>query len=1133
MSSGRLLLRSLAFYWRTGIVVVFGLAVATAVITGSLVIGDSVRGSLRDTGLSRLGRIDHALVAPGYFREELAADLLKRATVSDAVARILPLVLSHGVARHPDTGAVVPNVNVVGIGADFWELYDLAQAPELSGRECAVNAALASDLGLREADALLVTAHRQRAVASDSLFGRRRRRDVAPSLRLQVKSILPQGGAGDFRLAPTSSTPRNVFVRRQWLASRLGTDGLANVLVAASHPQARNRAAGALSAGLAETCTLRDHGLKAVANPEGGYVSLFSDGMLLSQPQILAGRQAAHDCGAQAGIASVYLATRIRSAGAAAGGELAYAVICGLEPLAPFDLRDGAWETPEADGLWLNTWAAEDIRARIGDALEVSYLVPTRDGTYPTAHTTLRLRGIVELDGPAADPGLVPDFEGVTDADRISNWDPPFPVDLGRVTERDEEYWQIHRATPKAFVSLETVRAMWQSAPAGEGADWVTSLRVAPPPGTDPAALAESLRAALLRRIAPQHSGLSFLPVRELALEAARGTSDFGQLFLGLSMFLVLSGAGLAGMLLRLSVDRRAPQAGIMLACGCETRLARRGLLAEGAVLTVLGTLVGVPSGLLYAAGIISALGNWWSGAMGTTSSLWLHVTPVSLAAGAVSGLVVGLAVAGWSTLRLGRRPLLDLLAGSQAMAVSPTRPRSRRAAVLLSALVAAAAILGVLSVVAESISPQAAFFGIGCALLLSGLAATSLILQRTLVGSGASRSLPRLSLRNAAASSGRSLLVIGLVASASFIIVAVAANTRDFSRMDFARKESGTGGFALQATSSVPLPFDPATPAGRANLGFTADHEAALEGAEVISLLASRGDDISCLNLARPTSPRLLGVSQALIERGGFSVIAEGDEVSGSAWELLQAPTADDTIPAFGDAASVRWTLHSGLGRAYAMPGADGRLITMRFVGLLPGSLFARELLVSEDSFRRLFPTITAPSYFLIDAPPGREDQLAEVFRRNLGDLGLQVRTTREVLNEFIAVQNTYLSMFLALGGLGLVLGTVGLVAVLLRSALERRREMALMLATGFDRPILARLLLIENGSLLLAGLVAGTASALIAVSPHLASAESQVNWTALGAVLAGILAVGLTTCATAAYSVVRADLVPALRQE
>jgi len=598
-------------------------------------------------------------------------------------------------------------------------------------------------------------------------------------------------------------------------------------------------------------------------------------------------------------------------------------------------------------------------------------------------------------------------------------------------------------------------------------------------------------------------------------------------------MFLVLSGAGLGGMLLRLSIDRRASQAGIMLATGTPPKLVGRALFAEGAVLTVLGTLVGVPAGLLYAAGIISALGNWWSGALGATSSLWLHFTAGSLLVGAVSGLAIGLLTVAWSTRRLGRLQVLELLAGQQAMAVSPARPRQRLAAVSLVALLTVAGALGRLSIYTDSIPSQAAFFGIGAALLCAALAAFSLILARALRITPASRSLLRLSLRNAAASSSRSLLVIGLLASATFIIVAVAANTRDFSQTDVTREDSGTGGFSLLATSSVPLSFDLGSPAGRANLGFTPEDEAAFEGVEVMSFLASPGEDISCLNLARPTYPRLLGVPPDMMLRGGFSM-TPSYSFSGKPWgNLFGLPAADGAIPTFGDSGSVRWTLHSGLGQTYEMPGTDGTLTKLRFVGLLPGSIFQRELLVSEKNFRSLFPAITSPSYFLIDTPEGREQQVAQILRKNLGDMGLQVRTTREVLNEFMQVQNTYLAMFLALGSLGLLLGTVGLVTVLLRSAFERRRELALMLATGFYRPRLARLLLIENGGLLVAGLACGTVSALVAVAPHLASAESQMNWQVLIGVLVGILLFGLVSCVIAVHSAVRGTVISALRQE
>jgi hypothetical protein len=411
--------------------------------------------------------------------------------------------------------------------------------------------------------------------------------------------------------------------------------------------------------------------------------------------------------------------------------------------------------------------------------------------------------------------------------------------------------------------------------------------------------------------------------------------------------------------------------------------------------------------------------------------------------------------------------------------------------------------------------------------LLVSGLALAALVLRRLRMRRGAARSLGRLALRNVGAAGGRSLLTLGLLAGATFIIVGTATNARDLSRLDVTRRESGTGGFGLVAVSDVPLAFDLGTPVGRANLGFTPEDETAIRGVEVVSFLASPGEDVSCLNLARPAAPRVLGVPPAMIARGGFSVIHRDPVRGRSAWALLDEG-AGDAVPAFGDAASVEWTLHSAWGQTYTIPA--GRL---RFVGVLPGSLFARELLVSEKSFHRLFPAVTAPSYFLLATPPGREETVAQVLRRRLGDMGLQVRRTRDVLSDFLRVQNTYLSVFLTLGGLGLLLGTLGLAATLVRNALERRRELALMVAVGHPQAAVARMLLIENVGLLAVGLAWGTLSALVAVAPHLASAEAQVNWGALGAVLTAVLATGCATCLLAVRAVLQSELVPALRRE
>jgi putative ABC transport system permease protein len=1142
VSLARLVLRSLVFNCRTGVVIVFGFAVAVATITGSLVIGDSMRGSLRDTALSRLGRIDYALSAPGFFRDKLATDLVAHPSLATQTHGACSLLMTRGAARNAESEAVIPEVQVVGVPGEFWPLFDLSQPPQMTGRECAVSAALARDLGVREGQYVIVSVHRESEIAADTLFFRRDLKDTAPSLRLQVKAVLPAGGVGDFRLDPQSGAPRNLFLSRDWLQNSLHKKGLANTLVLAGKVRSTEELGEALSA----RCRLRDYGLKLVPNPKRGYVSLFSDGMLLSDAQAQATREAAKACKLRSGLTSVYLATRLRKLNAPAPREVPYSVVAAVEPLKAFALKPPGGKPLDVGGIWLSEWTATDLGAKLGDLVELTYLRPTPDGSYPTAATRMVVRGIVAMSGPAVDGGLSPDFEGMTSAKRIQDWDSPFPVDLTRIKPRDEQFWDLYRAAPKAFISKDTAREMWRSAPGQAQSDWITSVRVALPAAGSATKTTQALENALLRRLKPEEAGLVFRPVREQALAASQGTSDFGQLFLGLSMFLVASGAALGGMMLRLSFDRRASEAGIMLACGLEKGQVARARFGEGMALALVGTALGVPAGVGYAATLIKALALWWSGALGATATIWLHVSAASLAVGAVAGLLVGALMVAWSTRRLGRRGVLELLAGWQGLAVAGDRtlpsgrrlPRRRRrksrAAQALMVFVMGALALLVWARLPGGLDPQGAFFGVGACLLGVGVCGATVLLRRVLHRSGASRSLPRLALRNLSVAGSRSLLVFGLLAAASFVIVAVAANTRDFTRTDFSRRDSGTGGFSLQATSTVPLSYDLGTAQGRAKLGFSDQDEALFKGVEIVSFLASPGEDVSCLNLARPTQPRILGVPSSLVRSGRFTAQQQPD-TSGASGPLggLDAKLPDGAIPAYGDADSVRWTLHSGLGKSYPVTTVGGKSVNLRFVGLIPRSIFARELLVSEANLRHLYPAVSGASYFLIAAPAGQEQQVAEALRRNLGEMGLQVHTTREVLNEFLQVQNTYLSMFLALGGLGLLLGTVGMVAVLLRSAFERRREMALMLATGFERSDLARLLLIENAGLLTAGLVWGTGSALVAVIPQLASAEAQVNWVALFGVLVTILIVGLASCVAAAHGAVRGELLPALRQE
>ena len=129
--------------------------------------------------------------------------------------------------------------------------------------------------------------------------------------------------------------------------------------------------------------------------------------------------------------------------------------------------------------------------------------------------------------------------------------------------------------------------------------------------------------------------------------------------------------------------------------------------------------------------------------------------------------------------------------------------------------------------------------------------------------------------------------------------------------------------------------------------------------------------------------------------------------------------------------------------------------------------------------------------------------------------------------------MQNTYLGTFQVLGGLGMLLGSVGLGIVVLRNVLERRGELALLVAVGFLRQQVQRLLLLENGGLLAAGLGVGVIAAAVAVLPAVLSPASQLPVSSLATTLGAILLNGLLWTWLATRFAVRGDLLRALRNE
>jgi hypothetical protein len=427
-------------------------------------------------------------------------------------------------------------------------------------------------------------------------------------------------------------------------------------------------------------------------------------------------------------------------------------------------------------------------------------------------------------------------------------------------------------------------------------------------------------------------------------------------------------------------------------------------------------------------------------------------------------------------------------------------------------------------------------FFGAGGLALVGGLAGAAWYLARlNELASARKLSVASLGIRNVGRRRGRSVAVLGLLASGCFLIAAIGVFRLDAIR-DAGERSSGTGGFALVGEATFPVIQDLNS---RDGWDFFALDPEDLNGVAFVPLRVRDGDEASCLNLNRAQQPRLLGVdAEQLAERAAFTFakVASGlDRERG--WHLLK--TEEDTvgnrsiIPAVGDLNSILWAMGRNVGDVLDYRDERGRRFQVRIVGAVANSILQGNLLIDEAAFLERYPSEPGFRMFLVDAPPGETSRIAGTLTRGLREAGVEFTTAADRLNAFNAVQNTYLGTFQLLGGLGLVLGSFGLGVVVLRNVLERRGELALLLAVGFGRSAIGRMVMAEHAGLLIGGLVLGVVAAVVAVLPNVLSPSANVPYLRLGLTLSTVLISGLLWTWLATRAALRGRLLDGLRNE
>ena len=1175
MNGFRFVTRSLRHHWRMNVAVALGVLAATAVLTGALLVGDSVRGSLRDLTLDRLGEIDEVLVSDRYFRAGLAQEIGNDADVANLFQAVVPAILvPQATVEHRAADRVQRSSQVLLVGADarFWAMGTEGSAPDPlpRGREIVLNEPLAADLGVERGDRVVVRLGGAQDVPAESPLGRTSGQ-IRNLAQLTVADIIPASGLGRFNLRASQSLPRNAFVPIELVQQALDEPNRVNaLLVGDDQPTAESTSAASAALDHALRPTLDDYGFRInrvrhTFEGEDGeqeildYFNVTTDRMMFSPAAAEAAQEAFAPYDAQPLL--TYVANRIVVA--AAGEEsdsspIPYSIVTALEPQADIGpLINEAGEPIELapNEIALNSWAAEDLDVEPGATIRLHYYAPeTTHGEFEELSAEFQLAAVLPLTEPFAgptrneparydepptvanDPQMTPEVEGVTDQQTIDDWDAPFPMDNSLIRSQDEQYWELHRTTPKAFISLATGTRLW-----GSRFGSVTSFRIPTPERitseteaeTFEKELREAFRDALLERRTAL--GFEFVPVKRQGLAAAQGTTPFDVLFLSLSFFIIAAALILVALLFRLGIEQRSAELGALLAVGLQRRQTVRLMVAEGAIVAAVGAFAGVPVGIGYAWLMLTGLRTWWLDAV-QTPFLQLHIGWLSLVIGYVAGLLICVLTIAWSIRQTRKISVRRLLGGPPWRSPQQAnRPRRWMTAVAAVCFVAAT---GLAIVAAMGGAMQAAAFaGAGAAVLTGALIVIWARFQSGPVQATIQGSYPllRLAGRNAQRNPGRSTMTIALMAVASFLIIAMSA-------FQLAPTEQGTAGFDLIAESAEPVYENLDSSEGRRELfGSRAQ---ALNGVDVLAFRVKAGDDASCRNLYRPQSPRILGVTPEIVEHfddaeatsfAWSSTAATSEAETKNPWRLLgtAVPTPGEAVPVVIDKNTAMYSLklYRGIGEEFDIQYEDGTDVRFRVAGLLANSILQGGLLVGEADLLARFPDISGYRYFLIDTHQGRQRETVELLEDRLSDQGFDAVPARQVLAELLAVQNTYLSTFQSLGALGLLLGTFGLATVQLRNVLERRGELAVLRAAGFRRRRLAGMVLLENVLLLLAGLATGAGAALLVVLPHMWFGGASVPLLTLLVMLVAIFTAGVVTGLAAVRATLKAPLILALR--
>lgn len=773
---------------------------------------------------------------------------------------------------------------------------------------------------------------------------------------------------------------------------------------------------------------------------------------------------------------------------AAAAGSLKFPVrkifsyfanrIVSKQRMTPYSFVSGI-ETLSGSEALINSWLADDLKLKVGDSFNMFYYKFGVQGKLQEASATFKVKAIIPV---KRDSDLMPKFPGMSDAENCSDWDPGIPIDLDLIRAKDEAYWDKYRGTPKVFIALSRAQKLWGCRFGNSTALRFSDLKQ------------KELAQSLLKRISPADAGFNWRSLAAVGQHGVRNAVDFSGLFFGLSFFIIVAGIVLSGLLYRLYLEQRASEFAVLKSMGFGNKHLGRILLLEALVILLAALVTGIVAALAYSYLIICALNTVWNNIAGSIR-VTLNIDPQAIFLGAgISTPVIGL------VLFFALRKVLksDLKTSLVKCDFRHNKIRVHFAVAIISLL------MGTALIIFGTKSDVGTFFA-AAALLFVGMTFMSGVIIQIMPEffKGQGVSTISTALRNNSRHFKSSMAVVIIMALGLFLTLAVSFNRTD-NQASAESKTSGTGGFGYYVETAIPL---------KGKLKSSA--------LNIVRLPMEDGGAAGCLNLNRVTRPRLLGVAPGVFDERFSFQTPEGN------WESLQQNNSD-IIPAIADQNVILWSLGLKVGDSLDYPAADGKIYKLKFIAGLDNSILQGAVMISRANLRRMFPDISGSRILLIEQAD--KDVRAEI-SRSLARLGPDIESCVSRLNRFGAIQNTYLMVFLSLGGIGLIIGTLGLSIILRRNLLERRGEIACLRSLGFSRRRIAFMLTIEHMILFDCALLTAMIAAASAGIPAMISPSGNPPWLEMIILIFVLWLFALIFIVSAAYSASKGDIISGLR--